>query len=1216
MPKSTAKLNQIVQGMGSIPGIQSLENEIQGSHDSRPNTNPAPVTQEQADIRDKQESGLGETLGAAFRENNLTVNIPNILFRNNTIDPNYDSASSLKELQKDIPEEYWKDFTGYSREADEQTYREIKQRMHDKEVLQNSHGLTWLGAEAASMILDPVGVGMFGAEEKLLAGATKASSRIAEALYHAGATAGTMAVYGETLRSAHHDKTDIKDVFYDLAGGAVFGAALGGLSKGAKELTDAGIDASKNLQKGLNDELIQGVKHEPMTVEEATARATEEYDAQAHDIALRKLQEKYSNTGLQAKDAIPDTLKDEHAALVESLREHSIQKRTEEILAANKKLVETHPKPVAEPPLDIADPTIPDAFNPFQKMRQAISNAFENAAKNDGSTLGMGPVIDTEAVQATERLTAKQAYEKEADDLVKSGVFKNLGSKVSTVATKFGITDSTFMYGMKSNMSKLFSHKYLESPAGLAERTSSAAIKKVRMMESLKSEFMPELYEYISKYKKEHNIPWWNMRGDWIEDMNKELRIEMESRTNAHNLGIPHVSPSRLVVGEMADVLDRAMGKAVDLLQKTGVYDAENLIKRSGYVPLLWRGRMLRNIDPELEKAYQKALSESYVSVTGMSEKDADMISKAVLLRAKRKDLGIDSNPHNLLSQDSREFLRSTLENMDNGPSQHDIDSLFSRIDANMADSGASARVKRRTNVDLLKTFEHNGKQYQLLDLVENDLPSIYNRYVGEVSGRAALAAKGISSEADWTQLREILIEAAAKAGDSPQDIERMKKVIAATYDQMLSRPAYGGIDHNARRLMDMAQLAILNQAGIPQIAEFAPIIASHGIHNMWRVLPALREFRQSLKNGTISETVLHDIMPWYGRIGQEHMLYRPDIRLDDKLRGDADWLMRLDRITARAKDLSGWVSGMYSIRNMQQQMTVMLQANKVAQALKELTIDAAGNLHYKGKAANLERLKDVGWDEAFLKELKSKEHLFEFEDGVIQRLHIDQWNNGPLQEQFIEGLHRHTAQIIQKPFIGETHYFMNGTLGAMLTQFRNYPIVAIEKQMARHARIADEEAFYTTLVSLGMSSLVYAGKVGINSLGKSDKERQKYLDDRLSTSGMLKGALMYSNVTAVTQDMINVLGGIGLAPSSLISTQVSRSGGARGLDPSLKDIPSIGYAVNATNAIGGLIKNTLNPDYKYGKKDVAALRGATLFGNHYVMTPVFNALDAEVEDN
>ena len=733
----------------------------------------------------------------------------------------------------------------------------------------------------------------------------------------------------------------------------------------------------------------------------------------------------------------------------------------------------------------------------------------------------------------------------------------------------------------------------------------------------LLTEIMPPFREYVASFKKRTGVRRWFPGTKWADDLNTELRTEMELRTNAYNTGTKHVAPHNADTIAMADALDKANAQALELLQVSGAYGAEKVGARPGYVQLLWQGRALRKaaLIKGLPEAYQKALAESYVEATGMSLADATKVSKAVLLRAKRKDLGLDSNPHALLSKDSREFFRSTLENSES-MSPEEIDALLARIDATMADSGASARMKRRTNVDLLKTFEHEGQQYSLLDLVDNNMPMLAARYMGEASGRSALAAKGITSEAEWTAMREAIVELASEHGASPEHIAHLKSVIAGTYDQLLSRPAAGGVNRHARRLMDGAQLAILNQAGLPQIAEFSQILGAHGLRNMWEILPAVRAFRRSVQTGELSKDILSDISPWTGRIWDEHMLYRTDIRLDDKLGHDATWLKRLDRLTASAKDLSGWASGMYSIKRMQQQMTVALQAGKVAKFVKGMKITDNG-VQLTGEFAGQEaRLADVGWDMDFLKRMKTVEKHFEWDGDTIQRLNIQEWHDPILTEQFIEGIHRHTHQLIQRPMVGETHIWMHNTVGAMLTQFRNYPLVGIEKQTLRNIRFADEQAFYTTMYGLGMSSLVYTSKVAINAQGKSDKDKKKYLDERLSTSGMFKGAMMYAGVTSVGQDVINGLGAVGLAPSAMVSTQVSRSGGTRGVDFSIKDIPSLGFATNGINAVGGLIKNTIDPSYKYSKKDTNALQGATILGNHYLTAMLFNELDAAVEDH
>lgn len=1208
MPLTRARLAEKVQKLPFSGSDPYLVGTTEGLESPALTVVPE-VTQEQADKRDKTEPAFfSEVVPAAFNQDNLTVGLIDYLSAKHIVDLNYDKQKAIPELTKDIPEEYWKDFTGMSHEEDLRIRENVLNRMKDKKTLEQTHGLTALAAQGAAILLDPVGIGMFGTEGKLVTKLLTKGARASNALFHAGSSAATMLAYEDALHVTHGTTMDSEDIAYAAAGGFVFGGAMGALSKGAVQMNAQARKAGRNVQAAMDAELVAGAKQEPMSMAEALDRA--------------------------GAEPVP-----EFPRLNKAQQGQRLQVRAQELMQQNVDMLAKKPT-LPKPELNLEGTD--NSLGMFAKARNSIGAAWDEAAMNDGSTLGMFNIVGTGKGAKVERVATEGAsaesilaehavregasaslkYTEHARQLKASGAFDNLeDSLIGQAQTKLGraaTSDSSFVLSAKADEAKAFMYDIMENGTTVVHNPGNAAIKKQAIETRLLSHAQPEFKQFERAWRAENGKTRWRdvLDTSWSDDMNRELRTEMELRTNAHAKGVEHVSPFGGATQRMADALDKANASALRTMKETGVHLAEAIVERPGYVQLLWQGRAMRMLHkvPGLSDKFKNAYAESVTEVTGIPLKDSKKIAKQVWLRAETNDLGLDANPHALLSKDSREYLRGMLMNSE-GLNPTEVDSLLARIDATMSDSGASARVKRRTGVDLLKTFEHEGKQYSLLDVVDNDMQRLHQRYVGEVSGRSALAAKGIASEADWTALRTAVLEGLGKAGDTPETIEHMKTVIAGTYDQLLSRPVAGGVNRNARRFMDWTGLSLLAQAGMPQIAEFSQIMGEHGLRNMWEQLPAVRTFRKSLLDGTVDGGLLQDMQAWTGRLWDEHMLFPPNIRVEDKLGTDAAWIRQLDRFTSSARELSGWISGMYSIKRFQQQMTVALQANKMAGYLKGLEFTETG---YKatGKFSGQEaRLKAVGWDTAFFKRMKDVEKHFEWESETLQRMNMHKWNDPLLIDQFVEGIHKHAAQLIQKPLVGETHVWMHSTLGSMLTQFRNYPIVGLEKQSMRQLHMADSMSVFTGMYGLAMSSLVYSAKAAMGAQGKSDADRKKYLHDKLTGAGLLKGALAYSSITSVMQDGLNLAGAVVPGMSGLVSTQNTRNGGTRGLNPSLKDIPSVGTAINAVNAAGGLARDLIDPSYKYTKQDARAFRSIVPLGTAHGVVQFLNVMEGGMVD-
>lgn len=1373
--------------------------------------NAPAVTQEEADLRDNKDPAFfSEVLPAAFNDGNLSTGLWRSLGESHPIDPSYNHRESIKELTQGIPEEYHKEFNGLSREDDENILANIKNKMADQEVLRKTHGMSYLAAVGLAMFVDPPGVGMLGAEAKLLSNVVSKGSRAKNILLHGGSGLATMELYGAALAETQGSTLDGADALYlavgGLAGGAIAGAFAKGASKSAVKMNTKIHAAAKNIQKGMDEELVQSVNvvHEPMSYAEALGRAGAELQGSAEPITKREYMHtpidlsksvegttvyhgtkadipniseadviQYGNEsslygpGLYLTDnyniatgyaearggktaaskvltgklgnvrlldleqpatrkvvqLFDDTLKefevtaegsttgDLYDQLAGVLKDNDLTKgdaaevlqglqvsledmgfdgfkhtgglrtakgkaegkhnvtilfdtghpdksiktrvseatdtyvqpstlptrteaRAQEIMQQNaESIAKLKPpvKPVAE--LDAKDTSL----GMFERARANIAASWDKVAKGDGSTSGMFipfQGVDEAGVTrvATEGATpesvlaefskregesASKEYFARAKSLEAKGAFKGLDESIigqaQTKLGRFATSDSSAAYSFKAPEAKLFAFDHLENGTGVVLNPGSTAIKKEAIQSRLLSIAQPEFPIFKKAWREENGKLGIEdvLDGRWADDMNKELRIEMEMRTNAHAKGAVHESPHSNSTVKMADKLDDANAAALKERQLSGEHGAQEVVSRPGYVQLLWDGRLMREFDriPELTNKFKQAYSGSVQEVTGIPKKVADQISKQVWLRAFVNDLGLDANPHALLSKDSREYFRAMLENSGELTTD-EINGMLAQIDATMADAGASSRMKRRTGVDLLKSFEHEGKTYQLLDVVDNDMQRLHMRYVGEASGRAALGAKEILSEAHWTAQRSAILEGMGRAGDSAEAIAHMKDVIAGTYDQLLSRPVGKGVNRNARRVMDWTGASLLAQAGMPQIAEFSQIMGEHGVGQMWSILPTVKQFRKSLIDGSVDGGVIADIAPWTGRIWEEHILYPQNVRLAEHSGSDAPWLSRLDRLTASAKELSGYISGMYWIKSLQQQMTVALQSQKMAEYLKGIKFTDSGYTATGKFAGEEARLKAVGWDTDFFRSMKEVEQHFEWEGGTIQRLNMQKWNNPQLINTFVEGIHKHAGNVIQKPHVGNTAVWMHSTVGSMLTQFRTYPIVGLEKQTMRHLHMGDSIAMMTGMYSLGMSSLVSSAKAFMNSVGKPEEERRKYLNTRLSNAGLFKGALAYSSITSLAPDLLNLTAPFIPGMQNLVSTQATRAGGTRGINPSMKDIPSVGTVINAANAGSALVRNVLDPSYKYSKQDARAARSIIPLGTAHGSVQFLNAIE------
>jgi hypothetical protein len=805
----------------------------------------------------------------------------------------------------------------------------------------------------------------------------------------------------------------------------------------------------------------------------------------------------------------------------------------------------------------------------------------------DGYKVG---TLDADGTRAV-RSMALEAYRRDiAGELTAQDV---LNGPTGTILRNNPLqSDAVAVLKSKSKIAQLLGIELLEDGAGIGGRGKSAAMLKQKVERALLSIAMPTLRTNYRQFAKDNNVHWMSKSywGDTKDAWNKSLRLELEGRRTAALLNqAPEVSSSAAVRGA-ADAWQSMMDEALKVGKMSGIRAFEHIDNVSGYVPLKWSGRLLRQAAKNgMLDDYVELAAEGYRNV-GMPPKMANSISKHIINRSMYKDIGLDVNPGVLISKDSRNFLEEVMKEV--AIPEEEMRAFFSKIDTQAADRGTASMARRRTSIDL--TTSRNGKS--LIDIVDNDMATLGTRYSTEVSGRSALARKGIKDDASWRSIREAVLSSVAGAQEDPA---AMAKRLDAIYNQFLGRPVGTGVNRNARRLMDLATVSSLGMVQFAQLAETGAIMASHGIATMFKASPDLLKFRREMKaavkagadtskvQGVLSELKVH-----FGGIWDEHLLYRPEVRLMDKYGEDGAVAQVFDRVIASASEMMGNINGMNQIKTMQQQFVVMMQADKVIQYLKAGTEDAR----------LLTRFKETGWDEKFLKKLRKRidNGTITFQDnGAIDKLNMHTWNDAALVEDFGVGLHRHSNQLIQLPMIGETSYWQHGTIGSMLTQFRTYPLVAIEKQMLRHARINDRELYLTMTYGMGLSAMLSVAKAGVSNIGA--KDGMKNFQDSMEPRNLAISSMKWVNVFGPAVEVLDGLSALGITSPVLSSNTVGRTG--RVYQPTVgfsdRSIPSVGTAFDIGRGAAGVFK-AVNPmyDHTFDQRDFRYVIGSAPWNN------------------
>lgn len=721
-----------------------------------------------------------------------------------------------------------------------------------------------------------------------------------------------------------------------------------------------------------------------------------------------------------------------------------------------------------------------------------------------------------------------------------------------------------------SNIESALAYNLLESAEGRVRNNRSAAMLKENYETRISSQSLPILEDAYQGWAKKRNLGLVDRHKPSNRDaFDREVIRELEAR---YHEGTP-VSGDPLIK-QAADAVDANYVKALSIAKgrdgETSVSGFEDIQQKSGFFNHRWNGAAMRRAknagytDEQMEAVIERGIA------TSNPDFDPDMthvVAKAIIRRAYAKADGVDMNMLNTLDSDASTYLREMLE--DSGVDTRVIDRLIDSIRGRKAEQGKMATTKKRVQMDL--RTEVDG--LSLIDLVDTNLTRTLTRYNREVSGNAALARKGIPDRTT----RKAFIEAALaerRARGMPAD-EASRRYLENVFTLFDSGPIAGGVDPMVSRAKRLTNLSLLNQMAVTQAGETGAAMAAVGMGTWKKHADVVyKEMRNQGPEGPLAK----ELRPWSGDIGNEHMLFRDDLMMDE-LRSDVEldsFLGKLDMGLGKGQRLQGYVSGFYAVRSFQQKVATVSMADKIFQRIKaggdENAITEALGLSVE----NLKRYVDNG--------------MIEFDaDGSVNKLNMEKWDAGDA-EDFALGLARHTHQVVQKALAGEESMWMHSSVGSLFVHLKSFPLTAMRKQATRIANGQPPTAVATLLMTLATAGLAYEARQLIN--GRTD---------RISAEDAFKGALGMSNMTGwvpmLTDPVAQIVG-----LNDLRFNQYGRHDVNTGIIPLPPSIPTLNRMAQLPAAVNPLSDLS-------GNERIRIMQATPIVGNLYGFSALFNAM-------
>ena len=667
--------------------------------------------------------------------------------------------------------------------------------------------------------------------------------------------------------------------------------------------------------------------------------------------------------------------------------------------------------------------------------------------------------------------------------------------------------------------------------------------------------------------------------------------------------------------------------------KEAGVKGFENIPENLTYFTHRWNKFKFDDLRGKIgDDGIERLLTQGLVNgTTDLTEDAAAQIAKAMNIKIKSDLAGLDSGFSRLFTADSRDTLKQIMKEERFGKedggvfrpfSDDELDRLLGLFE--QSQTGVPSRAKYRLRFDMETQFEGTNKLtgtreiFSIKDLQERDAEQVFTLYANEMSGRIALAKKGIKSESDFESLINQAKDYAINEGVGKTRQRNRKRIgkeeeIARTiYNMILGRRPPNSGDPNAaymkisRLIQDFNFIRLMNQVGFAQFAELGNAVQVGGIRGLIRVVPEFKAMIKRAENGELTDPVLRDIEAFYGT-GAERMTNQMIHRLD-QLETNSPYgrgiLDGIQRTADRAKRLTADISGMAPI-------TLGLE-----RGTSRIVMQTLADMAFSNKSLSLKRMRSLGLgdEEAQLvfdnfKKHAKLENSFLFSTKKLREINLEQWDPKARDVLGI-AVARWTRRAIQQNDLGNLSLFMTKEYGKVLVQFRTFMVVSHAKQLLHNVKMRDMRAFQAMMYSSISAGLAYTAQQNIQMIGLSDKEKRERKEKRLSASAIAKATFARSSYAAF------IPGGIDTAFDIYGADPFFANYRSSGLDSNfITGNPSYQILFGATgaeNALKTAVRTGLNPDYQMSRGKARSLLTALPFSN---AIGIQNAIRIATED-
>jgi hypothetical protein len=702
--------------------------------------------------------------------------------------------------------------------------------------------------------------------------------------------------------------------------------------------------------------------------------------------------------------------------------------------------------------------------------------------------------LHKQAEQKAPALTPE--YEKRAQNLADNNVF-NVAST------------GLIMLKSKSPLVRWVAGELLEDASGVqAKRGITAAIKKHivyrAMMDNAINDF-DSAYRFWSKDKPggfQDNMVGGKNRAEFEKLVTSE--IEARRATRAPVTTEPNVKGA-------ADVIEAAFTRTAKAQVDAKTLGSAGLPADSiGYVPHRVSAGGFMALTNEQRQVMHQALVDQFITIEGWDASFSDMLASRYMQRVQDRATGGNGSNIGGNNAGSIDLVEEALK-----AAQVPADQIKAHMER--FKKGAANYTKGRIELDLNKVYTTAGGDFKLLDIFETNPIELLRSQVERASGEVALALKGVQGKPGLDLLRKAMTFGEDGKKASLRELDAFDQVAA----ELMGEPFGSATPKWMERAMSANTLVRLGGIVYNQISESITGIAHVGaMRTMESVagIPRLRQEIIALSRGQKVDNPIIGSLEIAGGAEFGTDAYKIVMPYDNPSNTmptyGQDTLTLTDRLLRGGGHLQAKLSFWRAIHSAQQRGMAEQIVHKALRYIREGKNDIA--LQQFGITPELQAAMRAELDT--IAKFDANGRLFQFD--------VTKMSDPNMREAFIQAVWRGNSQIIQGTFIGERGKWAHEGVLKMMTQFRTFPIVSMEKQWGRQRNSRGAAAAVgIVLGAMSLAAPIYMARTYASSIGRPDQEA--YLEERLQPQHIARAAMNYVAGLGMAPDFIDAVSAV-----------------------------------------------------------------------------------------